>query len=55
MSKKVKCNIFEMVVPENICLYTKTTDLLDAVLRYEKICLRRPYSKMVVDAFNGEI
>ena len=32
MSQKVKSNIFEMVVPENLCLYAKTTDLLNAVI-----------------------
>ena len=32
MSQKVKSNIFEMVIPENLCFYTKTTDLLDAVI-----------------------
>ena len=26
-------NIFEMVVPENVCLYTKMTDLFDAVIK----------------------
>ena len=33
---EVKSNIFEMVVPENLCLYTKTTDLLDAVIKIYK-------------------
>jgi len=26
-------NIFEMVVPDNLCLYTKTTELPDAVIK----------------------
>ena len=55
MSEKVKSNIFEMAVPENICLHTKQLIYLRLLIRYGKIGLWWPSLKMATNAFKGEI
>ena len=55
MLEKVKSNIFEMVVPENLYLIQKRLIYLKQLLRYEKIGLRPPFSKIAANAFKGEI
>ena len=50
MSEKVKSNIFVKVVPENLYLIQKRLIYLKQLLRYEKISLRRPFSKMAANA-----
>ena len=55
MLEKVKTNIFEKVVPENLYLIQKRLIYLKQLLTYEKIGLRWPFSKMAANAFKGEI
>ena len=55
MSEKVKSNMFEMVVPENLYKIPKRLIYLKQLLRYEKIGLRRPSWKLAANAFQGEI
>ena len=55
MSEKVKSNIFETVVPENLYYIPKRLIYLKQLLRYERICLRRPSWEMAANAFKGEI
>ena len=56
MSEMVKSNIFEMDVPEkNLYYIPKQLIYLKQLLRYEKMCLRRPSWKMAANAFQGEI
>ena len=51
MSKKVKSNIFEMVVPDNLYYVPKRLIYLKQLLRYENIGLRPPSWTMVANAF----
>ena len=55
MSEKIKSNIFEMAVPENICLHTQQLIYLRLLIRYGKIVLWWPSLKMATNAFKGEI
>ena len=54
MSEKVKSNIFEMVVLDNLYYIPKRLIYLKQLLRHEKIGLRRPSWKMAANAFKGE-